>query len=366
MKYLYTMNGKSKIYVLAFVLIGLFTTFSTISFCQTLMDSTAERMLVYQRSIGGWPKFLRDKNNKEVKVDYTKSLSESEKALIKADSLKKDATYDNSATSREIIYLVKAYKETRNVAYLRAAERGIGYILNGQYKTNGGWPQFYPVRSGYPSHITYNDNAMVNCLNILQDVVTQSNNFEVVDKSLIARSQTAVERGVKCILATQIKVKGKLTAWCAQYDTATLQPANARAYELASLSGSESVSIVRFLMRLKNPSSQVRESIACAIDWFNAVKIAGYKYASVDDPSLPKGIDKVLVPEPSSVVWARFYEINTNEPFFVGRDGIKKKAIAEIEHERRIGYAWYGNWPQKLIDKEYPEWLKANTKRKSG
>jgi len=36
-----------------------------------------------------------------------------------------------------------------------------------------------------------------------------------------------------------------------------------------------------------------------------------------------------------------------------------KRTIAEIEVERRTGYAWYGTWPQKLIDKKYPAWLKS-------
>ena len=33
-----------------------------------------------------------------------------------------------------------------------------------------------------------------------------------------------------------------------------------------------------------------------------------------------------------------------------------RKPLAEIENERRIGYAWYGTWPLKLLQTEYPEW----------
>jgi len=54
--------------------------------------------------------------------------------------------------------------------------------------------------------------------------------------------------------------------------------------------------------------------------------------------------------------------VNTNEPFFSGRDSERKKTIAEIENERRIGYAWYGNWAEKLLVKEYPDWLKKINK----
>lgn len=63
----------------------------------------------------------------------------------------------------------------------------------------------------------------------------------------------------------------------------------------------------------------------------------------VEDPSAPP-------------IWARFYEIGTNRPFFCGREGIKKYSLADIEHERRVGYSWYTNAPAYLLEKEYPLW----------
>jgi PelA/Pel-15E family pectate lyase len=63
-----------------------------------------------------------------------------------------------------------------------------------------------------------------------------------------------------------------------------------------------------------------------------------------------------LVADSNSVIWARFYDMETNEPFFAGRDSQRHKTLAEVENERRIGYAWYGNWPLKLLTTEYPEW----------
>lgn len=52
----------------------------------------------------------------------------------------------------------------------------------------------------------------------------------------------------------------------------------------------------------------------------------------------------------------RFYDLQTNEPIFVGRDSQPKKTIAEVENERRIGYAYYVTNPLKLISEEYPKW----------
>jgi PelA/Pel-15E family pectate lyase len=315
-------------------------------------DPVADNMLVYQRAIGGWPKAVN-----EVKVDYNKVLTETEKKAIRADSMHIDATIDNSATTKEIRYLVKAFKQTKNTSYLAAADKGIRYLLKAQ-NAAGGWPQYYPDSALYRSQITFNDDAMVNVLNVLQDVVEKKNGFDVVDPALAPLSAQAVSRGVQCILNTQIIVNGKLTAWCAQYNKRTLQPEMARKFELASLSGSESVGIARFLMRMKNPSEQVKQSIRAAVQWLDAVKIEGFKYIDIVAPAEPNGRDRVLVPQAGSTVWARFYEIGTNRPIFSGRDSQKKYSVTEIENERRTGYGWYGVWPEKLLKTEYPDWEK--------
>jgi pectinesterase len=313
-------------------------------------DPVADNMLLYQRSVGGWPKHIN-----EVKIDYTKTLSEGERAGTIDDRNRNDATIDNNATSKEIRYLITAYGKSGNKAYLQAAENGVRYLLRMQY-ANGGFPQFWPDTSGYRKQITYNDNAMVNVLNILWDVAHHSNGFDAMDKKLAAPAARAVEKGVDCILKTQVRVNGKLTAWCAQHDLNTFAPVKARSFELVSLSGNESVGIVEFLMKIEKPSPAVRSAIAAAVDWFRASRIQGYTYGDVSAPDLPKGRDRTLQADPNSVVWARFYDIESNRPFFSGRDGVKRWNVSEIEHERRIGYGWYGTWPATLLEKEYPEW----------
>ena len=127
-------------------------------------DTIAEKMVIYQRNVGGWAKALDN-----VKIDYKKPLSEGERAGVIDDANRNDATIDNNATIREIKYLLSAYKKTKNEKYLKSAENGILYLLKMQY-TNGGFPQFYPDTSGYRKHITFNDNAMVNVLEILKNV----------------------------------------------------------------------------------------------------------------------------------------------------------------------------------------------------
>ena len=317
-------------------------------------DPVADNMLLYQRNIGGWPKLIG-----EQKIDYTKELSPAEKAGVIDDSGMNDATIDNNATYREIRYLINAFKATGNQKYLKSVERGIRYLLKMQYP-NGGFPQFYPDSSKYRGDITYNDNAMTNALDILWDVSNGAKGLDAVDQSLVAPSKDAVRRGIDCILKTQIRVNGKLTAWCAQYDKRTLQPANARTFELISISGDESVGIINFLMKIPNPSDAIITAINSAVEWFEKSAINGYKYVEIPEPSLPKGKDRVLQPDPGSTLWARFYDIQTNKPFFCGRDGVKKWNVADIEYERRTGYTWYGTWAQDLLARKYPEWKKKN------
>jgi pectinesterase len=318
-------------------------------------DTVADNMLLYQRTYGGWPKHIGNE-----KIDYKKQLSPAEKASLTDDASLNDGTIDNEATNKEIRYLLKAYKKVHNPLYLAAAERGVQYLLRAQY-TNGGWPQFFPdTASLYRGEITYNDNAMINTLNVLLDIVKQRNNLEQVNPSFIPLAKTAVDKGIDCILKTQVKVNGKLTVWCAQHNQYTFEPAKARSYELPSLSGSESVGIVEFLMKVEHPSPQIVAAINAAVDWFKLSIIKGYDYKDVPAPGTPKGKDRLLVKSDSSTLWARFYDLQTNKPFFSGRDGIKKKDVREIEYERRTGYGWYGHWPEDLLNKKYPDWLKNN------
>ena len=63
-----------------------------------------------------------------------------------------------------------------------------------------------------------------------------------------------------------------------------------------------------------------------------------------------------MVADPTAEpLWARFYEIGTNRPMFVGRDGIIHDHLADIEQERRLGYAWLGDWPRRSAEQRLSE-----------
>lgn len=168
------------------------------------------------------------------------------------------------------------------------------------------------------------------------------------------QARASFDKGIGCILKTQIRVDGKPTVWCAQHDEHTFAPAPARAYELASFSGAESASIVALLMSIPDPSPEIVAAVKGAVAWFEAHAVKDIRVERVPDGS-PKG-DARVVSAPGNVLWARFYDLETGKPFFCGRGGVKHATLAEVEKERRGGYAWYTNAPQRVLDR-YAKWI---------
>lgn len=306
--------------------------------------AVAENVLLYQRYIGGWPK----------NIPMHHYLDQNARAALITDKSKKDAIFDNDATTTEMRFIARMYNKTRDIRYRSSFRKGLGFIFAAQY-ANGGWPMFYPLRKGYYTHITYNDNGMVNILKLLQEIGADTSFFAAVaNGKTAARAKNAFDKGVKCILRTQYIQNGHRTVWCAQHDEHTLEPAPARSYELPSLSGSESAGIVDLLMSIKNPSQEVIRAVQSAMAWFDRVKIRGFKVESFVNAD--GVIDRRLVADRNaSDLWARFYDLNDNRPFFCSRDGIKRYAMSEISIERRNGYNWYVNTPQRLYHK-YETW----------
>ena len=127
-------------------------------------EPAAERMLAAQTASGGWPKHLAGRA-----IAYDRPFDAAARAALDAPDRADDATIDNHATTREIRWLAAAFATTGNAAYLDSARRGVDYLLAAQYP-NGGWPQFHPDRSGYRAQITFNDDAIVHAVELLQDI----------------------------------------------------------------------------------------------------------------------------------------------------------------------------------------------------
>jgi PelA/Pel-15E family pectate lyase len=308
--------------------------------------AVADHVLSHQRRSGGWPK----------NTDMTRPP---DPVVLETSRQVPDSTIDNGATTTELRFLALVFRATADPRYRDAILRGLDYLFAAQYP-NGGWPQFFPLRTNYSRYVTFNDNAMVNVLTVLTDTARGRAPFDLADPARRAKAATAIEKGLDVILRTQMLVKEQRTAWCAQYDEVTLEPRGARPYEHASLSGLETVGIVRFLMDAERGSSRragIDAAIESAVAWLRSVHIAGQRLERRSDASLPSGYDVVVVADAAGPgVWARFYDLGTNRPIFSGRDGVIRARLSEIEHERRVGYAWLGTWPQSLLDRDYPAW----------
>jgi PelA/Pel-15E family pectate lyase len=301
----------------------------------------ADNVLSWQSPHGSWPK-----NGDTASRPYEGKKN------------KLEGTFDNWATTGELRFLARAFRATNEPRYKQAFLKGLDHILAAQYPI-GGWPQFYPPGRDYPRHITYNDDAMIRVMMILRDVAGGQPPYEFVDESRRKKVADAVECGIKCILKTQIKQDGKLTAWCAQHDEKTLAPAWGRSYEPPSISGSESVDIIRFLMSIEEPTPEIVAAIEGSVAWFRSVAMKGVRLERVrrDDGRL----ERWLVPDPNAPpLWARFYELGTNRPLYLDRDSVFRYDFTEIGYERRSGYAYHGTWPASLIATEYPAWRRKH------
>ena len=304
----------------------------------------ADNLIVYQRETGGWPK----------NIDMAVMMNDQDRKTILREKEAGDSTIDNGATYSQLIFLARVFSASQQPQHKDSFLKGMDYLLRAQYE-NGGWPQYFPIRNGYYSHITFNDDAMIGVMRLLRDVAQKGSDYLFVDEARRERAGKAVAKGVECILKTQVAVGGRRTVWCAQHDEVTLAAAPARAFEPVSLSGQESVAIVRFLMGIEHPDARVTEAIESAVAWFRRAQLNGIRWVEKPGPT----VDHIVVADREAPpLWARFYEIESNRPIFIGRDRVIKYDVAEIESERRNGYRWYTDAPAKLLNKDYPAWLK--------
>ena len=306
--------------------------------------AVAENVLLYQRDSGGWPK----------NTPFHKPLTIAGKAKVADDKGLNDAILDNDATTTEMKFMAKMYNKTKTESYKSSFNKGLSFILDAQYN-NGGWPMFWPLRKGYYTHITFNDNAIVNILTLLRDVYEKKPLYaSITSPENFSRAKPAYDKGIDCILKTQIIVRGKPTIWCAQHDEITLLPAKARAYELPSFSGGESAGIIKLLMSIPDPSPAIIKSVEGAVEWLDSHRLKNTRWDSFTNKDGLK--DRKIVTDPKAGdMWARFYDLETEKPYVCDRDGIKKKSLEEIGYERRNGYSWYTDAPQEVFDK-YPSW----------
>lgn len=319
---------------------------------ETEIIRIADNILLFQRNNGGWPK------NYDMRAILT---SEQVDRLVSTKN-KLHTTFDNSTTYTHIEYLAQVYTLTRIEKYKDACLKGINFTLSAQYP-NGGWPQYFPLEDNYSRRITFNDGAYIGIMKMLKKVVDNNPDFSFIGNDVRRKVKLAFEKGLDCILKTQIIDNGKLTAWCQQHNEIDLSPAWARAFEPPSICNGESAPIVLFLMSIDNPSPKIIESVQSAVKWFDDSKIYHTRVKTVTAPPEKSRwktttYDKVVVIDSlAPPIWTRYYELETEKPLFCDRNSKFLYSLAEVSRERRSGYGWYTYAPKDVLD-EYPNWQK--------
>ena len=302
-------------------------------------QGVADRIVTAQSKAGGWTK----------SNDYTQAAVEKPGD----PDIWSGGTFDNDSTISELRFLAKVNaalpRSAHAAAWRESVLRGMRYILAAQYP-NGGFPQIYPLAGGYHDAVTFNDDAMVHTLNLLRDIADGGGEFEFVPRDLRKQAGVAVDRGIECILAAQLKAAdGKPTVWCQQHGAITLRPCAARNFEPAAACTNESAALARFLMTIQDPSAEVVASVRGAITWLERVVQRDVVWSRQTNGG------QLVAQTGAPPIWSRMYELGTDKPIFGDRDRTVHYDVNELSSERRNGYAWFGTWPVSALQ-DYKAW----------
>ncbi len=290
----------------------------------------ATRLISWQLPCGGWSKAVSYASARPAGSAWTSQSSPTHYA----------GTLDNRSTTEQLRFLPRRTTASPDEKIQASAERGLDYLLEAQYP-NGGWPQNYPLEGSYHDSITLNDESMLHAIELLMEASSGESPWAWLDPERKKRATAAVARGVSALLALQVRLEGKPTVWAAQYDPLTLQPVSARGYELAALSGGESVSVLRLLFKVRPVTPELTAAVDAGMAWFAAHQI----------PNHPEG-------------WSRFYDLRTQQPFFPGkRDGKAYPTEEAMRKNNPGGYDFDVKKPKDL-PKYHAKWLKTLEKEK--
>ncbi|MFG6431845.1 pectate lyase [Roseateles sp. LYH14W] len=318
----------------------------------------ADTILSFQTPSGGWSK--NQDRSKPPRLPGQRYSNNAETMTVGTGSFDEPrdrywtfvGTLDNDATHSEIRFLARVNQQRPGEAYQAAILKGIGYLLMAQYP-NGGWPQNYPLEGGFHDGITFNDDAVSEAARLLQDVAKATPEFAFVPEPLRRQARSAAARAVDLLLAAQVKVDGRPTAWPQQIDAVTLAPISARNYEPRSLASAESAAVLLFLMQQPRPTPAMKAAIESGVAWLQTHALRDHVFTMTPD-------GRKLIPQPGAgPLWSRLYDVPTGRPIFGDWPKTIHDDVNEISKGRRNGYTWWGTWPQKALD-AYPRWKAEN------
>jgi PelA/Pel-15E family pectate lyase len=262
------------------------------------------------------------------------------------------ATFDNRSTTEQLHFLAGVWQATGRDDCRAGFLKGLQFILQAQYP-NGGWPQVYPLEGDYHDAITLNDDAMTHILELLQAICSEAPYFAFLTEADRAAAAVALKSGIDCVIKAQVRQAGQRTAWCAQHDALTLQPTAARAMEPATLSSLESARLLKFLMMVPDPSPELVETIECGLSWLEAVRLNDVRKTKREGKTI-----YVSDPASTEVYWARFYDLESSQPVFPGRNGVVYPTFEAMAANNRLGYDFCTTIPGSIIKNGQKKWRK--------
>lgn len=141
------------------------------------------------------------------------------------------------------------------------------------------------------------------------------------------------ESDVESLVAAQVRVEGRLTAWPASGD-------NSSTSLEGLLSSQATVDAVRELMKIEKPSLKVEAAVVSGVRWLEQTAMGGVAPEQVTDDT-GKAVELKLTPSPKVDSWAGFYEASSSRAAFP---------------EGRTDLNAFNSAAQELIMREYPDW----------
>ncbi len=251
---------------------------------------------------GGWDYRLEFDPKKRSGWQFLVDVQAGAKQSSKAKNV---TTLDDDNTQSALRFLMKldTVLERRDQAIHSCVEYALASLLKAQYP-NGAWPQrfseppnaadFPVLKASYPetwpreypkldyrSYYTFNDNTIADVIDTM---------FLAAELYDAPRYAAAAERAGDFIILAQMPEPQP--AWAQQYN-ANMQPAWARRFEPASVTGGESQGVIRILMTIYRHTGKE-------------------KYLA----PIPKALDYLERSQLPDGRLARFYELKTNRPLY--------------------------------------------------
>lgn len=279
----------------------------------------ARALVKGQYCSGGWDYFIEFDPQKRAQYPYRADGRCGESAPARNE---RTTTLDDNISQAAMRVLMRVDRELgfKDAPIHDASLFALDSLIKAQYP-NGAWPQrfarppdanSFPVkRASYPEswpwkwpganyqgHYTFNDNSIVDMIDVM---------LEAARIYKDPRYLASAEKGGEFILLAQMPEPQP--GWAQQYDR-DMHPSWARRFEPPSITGGESLSVMKALILLYRETGKRKylEPLPRAL--------AYYRRSVLPEVDNPSEIRRRACPKGTPCM-ARFYELKTNKPLYV-------------------------------------------------